>query len=284
VKSAAHGKPKACVIGWPVAHSRSPLIHRFWLERLKIEGSYELAAVAPADFPAFVHDLAWNGFAGANVTLPHKRKAFELCDITTTTAARLKAVNTVWIKAGKLCGDNTDAAAFAGALDQDAPGWDVKFRKAVVIGAGGAARAIVYALKLRGIKRIFLINRSKERAAELAADFGASIEVVDFPDLPGVLAGAGLLINTTSLGMRGQPPLVIDLAPLPPDAVVSDIVYVPLETALIGAAKARGLRAVSGVGMLLHQAVPGFERWFGMKPCVTPELRSVVEADISAAA
>ena len=284
MKSAAHGKPKACVIGWPVAHSRSPLIHRFWLERLKIEGSYELAAVAPADFPAFVHDFARNGFAGANVTLPHKRKAFELCDITTTTAARLKAVNTVWIEAGKLCGDNTDVAAFAGALDQGAPGWDVNFRKAVVIGAGGAARAIVYALKLRGIKRIFLINRSKERAAELAADFGASIKVVDFPDLPGVLAGAGLLINTTSLGMRGQPPLVIDLAPLPPDAVISDIVYVPVETALIGAAKARGLRAVSGVGMLLHQAVPGFERWFGMKPCVTPELRGVVEADISAAA
>jgi shikimate dehydrogenase len=280
VKSAAHGKPKACVIGWPVAHSRSPLIHRFWLERLKIEGSYELAAVAPADFPAFVHDLARHGFAGANVTLPHKQTAFELCDVTTTTAARLKAVNTLWIEAGKLCGDNTDAAAFAGALDQDAPGWDINSRKVVVIGAGGAARAIVYSLTLRGMKRIFLINRTKERAAELAADFGASIEVGDFPDL----SGANLLINTTSLGMRGQPPLAIDLAPLPPDAVVSDIVYVPLETAVIRAAKARGLRAVSGVGMLLHQAVPGFERWFGMKPCVTPELRGVVEADISAAA
>jgi shikimate dehydrogenase len=280
VKSPAHGKPKACVIGWPVAHSRSPLIHRFWLERLKIEGSYELAAVAPAGFPAFVRDLARHGFAGANVTSPHKQKAFELCDVTTTTAARLKAVNTLWIEAGKLCGDNTDAAAFVGALDQDAPAWDINSRKAVVIGAGGAARAIVYALKLRGMRRIFLINRTKERAAELASDFGASIEVVDFPDLP----GADLLVNTTSLGMRGQPPLAIDLAPLPPDAVVSDIVYVPIETAVIRAAKARGLRAVSGIGMLLHQAVPGFERWFGMKPCVTPELRRLVEADISAAA
>jgi shikimate dehydrogenase len=283
VTSPAHGKPKACVIGWPVAHSRSPLIHRFWLDRLKIEGSYELAAVPPADFPAFVHDLARQGFAGANVTLPHKQTAFELCDVTTTTAACLKVVNTLWIEAGKLCGDNTDTAAFVDALDQDAPGWDANSRTAVVIGAGGAARAIVYALKLRGVRRIFLINRTKERAAELASDFGASIEVMDFADLPVVLGGANLFVNTTSLGMPGQPPLAIDLAPLPPEAVVSDIVYVPLETALIRAAKARGLRAVSGVGMLLHQAVPGFERWFGMKPCVTPELRSLVEADIGSA-
>ncbi|MGI8570063.1 MAG: shikimate dehydrogenase [Methylocella sp.] len=283
MKSPAYGKPKACVIGWPVAHSRSPLIHRFWLERLKIEGSYELAAVAPAGFPAFVQGLARQGFAGANVTFPHKQEAFDLCDVWTTTAACLKAVNTLWIEAGKLCGDNTDAAGFACALDQDAPGWDIDARKAVVIGAGGAARAIVYALKLRGMKRIFLINRTKVRALELASEFGASIEAVDFPGLPGALPGANLLVNTTSLGMRGQPPLAIDLAPLPPDAVVADIVYVPLETALMRAATTRGLRAVSGIGMLLHQAVPGFERWFGVKPCVTPELRGLVEADIAAA-
>jgi shikimate dehydrogenase len=283
VKSFAHGNPKACVVGWPVAHSRSPLIHRFWLEHLKIEGSYELADVAPADFPAFVRDLARLGFVGANVTLPHKQTAFELCDVRTETAARLKVVNTLWIEAGKLCGDNTDAAGFAAALDQEVLGWDMNSRKAVVIGAGGAARAIVYALKLRGTKRVFLINRTNERAAKLAAEFGAPIEVVDFPDLPSALAGTDLLVNTTSLGMRGQPPLAIDLGSLPPDAVVSDIVYIPIETALIRAARARGLRAVSGIGMLLHQAAPGFERWFGMKPCVTPELRSVVEADIAAA-
>jgi shikimate dehydrogenase len=282
VTSPGHGKPKACVIGWPVAHSRSPLIHRFWLERLKVDGSYELAAVAPADFPAFVHDLARQGFAGANVTLPHKQKAFELCDVTTETAACLQAVNTLWMEAGKLYGDNTDAAGFVSALDQDAPEWDAGSRTAVVIGAGGAARAVLYALALRGMKHIFLVNRTKARAAELASDFGAAIEVVDFSDLPGVLAGADLLVNTTSLGMRGQPTLAIDLAPLPLGAVVSDIVYIPLETALITAAKARGLRAVPGIGMLLHQAVPGFERWFGIKPCVTPELRSVVEADIAA--
>ncbi len=282
--SMVQGKPKACVIGWPVAHSRSPLIHRFWLDRLKIEGSYELAAVAPPDFPAFVHELARQGFAGANVTLPHKQTAFELCDVTTATAARLRAVNTLWIEAGKLCGDNTDVAGFVGSLDQDAPGWDITSGNAVVVGAGGAARAIVYALKLRGMDRILLINRTKERAAELASEFGVPIEVVDFPDLPGALAGAKLLVNTTSLGMRGQPPLAIDLTPLPPDAVVSDIVYIPLQTELIRTARARGLRAVFGIGMLLHQAVPGFERWFGIKPCVTPELRNVVEADIAAAA
>ncbi len=281
--SVVQGKPKACVIGWPVAHSRSPLIHRFWLDRLKINGSYELAAVAPPDFPAFVRELARRGFAGANVTLPHKQMAFELCDVMTTTAARLKAVNTLWIEAGKLCGDNTDAAGFMGSLDQDSPGWDINSGNAVVIGAGGAARAIVYALTLRGMNRILLINRTKGRAAELASDFGASIDVVDFHDLPGALAGANLLVNTTSLGMRGQPPFAIDLTPLPPHAVVSDIVYVPLETELIRTAQARGLRAVSGIGMLLHQAVPGFERWFGIKPCVTPELRGVVEADLAAA-
>ena len=284
MKFSAHGKPKACVIGWPVAHSRSPLIHRFWLKRFKIEGSYELAAVAPAGFPDFLRNLARQGFAGANVTLPHKQAAFELCDIRTGAAARLKVVNTLWIEAGKLCGDNTDAAGFVGALDQDAPGWDINSGTAVVIGAGGAARAIVYSLKQRGMKRIYLINRSMARAAELASDFGASIEVGDFPVLPDTLPGANLLVNATSLGMRGEPPLAIDLAPLPADAVVSDIVYVPLETELIRAARARGLRAVPGIGMLLHQAVPGFERWFGTKPCVTPELRSLVETDIQAAA
>jgi shikimate dehydrogenase len=282
VTSLAQSNPKACVIGWPVAHSRSPLIHRFWLERLKIAGAYELAAVAPDDFPAFVRGLARNGFVGANVTLPHKQSAFELCDVTFPAAKRLKAVNTLWIEAGKLCGDNSDCHGFLGALDQDAPGWDQGSRTAVVLGAGGAARAIVHALQLRGMTRIFLVNRTRERAEKLAGDFEAPAEVVDFVDLPGAMAGAGLLVNTTSLGMRGQPALMVDLAPLPPRAIVSDIVYVPLETLLVKGAKARGLRAVSGVGMLLHQAVPGFERWFGEKPHVTAELRGLVEADILA--
>jgi len=282
VTSAPHSIPRACVIGWPVAHSRSPLIHRFWLQSLGISGSYELAAVAPAGFPDFVRSLGQQGFVGANVTLPHKQTAFALCDVRLPAAQRLKAVNTLWIEAGQLCGDNTDCAGFLGAMDQDSPGWDRGPGAAVVLGAGGAARAIVYALLLRNITRIFLVNRTREHATKLAADFGAPVEVVDFGDLPDAMASAGLLVNTTSLGMRGQPPLAIDLAPLPPHAVVSDIVYVPLETELLKVAKARGLRAVSGIGMLLHQAVPGFTRWFGKNPHVTAELRGLAEADILA--
>ncbi len=275
-------RSKACVIGWPVAHSRSPLIHRFWLERLHIAGSYELAAVAPEDFVGFVQGLARHGFIGANVTLPHKETAFLLCDVTLPAAERLKAVNTLWIEAGLLRGDNTDCAGFLGAMDHEAPGWDETLGTAVVLGAGGAARAIVHALQSRGKQRIFVVNRTKARAINLAADFGAPVEVVDFGDLPDAMAGAGLLVNTTSLGMRGQPPLSLDLAPLPVQAIVSDIVYVPLETPLVKAAKARGLKAVPGLGMLLHQAVPGFERWFGQRPEVTLELRRLIEADISA--
>jgi len=280
--SSPQGKPRACVIGWPVAHSRSPLIHRFWLESLNIAGSYELAAVTPADFPDFVGHLQGHGFVGANVTLPHKQTAFALCDVKLPAAERLKAVNTLWIEAGKLCGDNTDCAGFLGALDQDAPAWDSAPGTAVVLGAGGSARAIVYALLLRKMTRILLFNRSRDHAAKLASDFGAPVEVVDFGDLRDAMAGARLLVNTTSLGMRGQPPLTIDLTPLPPHAVVSDIVYVPLETPLVKAAKTRGLRAVPGIGMLLHQAAPGFERWFGKRPHVTAELRGLVEADIAA--
>jgi len=283
VTPSAPGNKKACVIGWPVAHSRSPLIHRFWLDQHKIAGSYELAAVAPSDFPVFVRELGGRGFMGGNVTLPHKQTAFELCDVTLAAAKRLKAVNTLWIERGKLCGDNTDCAGFLGALDQEAPGWERTVGTVVVLGAGGATRAIVYALQLRGMKRIYLVNRTKGRADELASDFGAPVETVDFGDLPDVMAGAGLLVNATSLGMRGQPPLTVDLAPLPPHAVVSDIVYVPLETDLLRAARARGLKTVSGIGMLLHQAAPSFERWFGRRPEVTAELRSLVETDILAA-
>jgi shikimate dehydrogenase len=278
------GGPKACIIGWPAGHSRSPLIHRFWLDNLHISGSYERAAVAPEAFADFIRDLAGNGFIGANVTLPHKQKAFELCDVATAAAAKLQAVNTLWLENGKLCGDNTDVAGFLGALDEDAPGWDKRLRKAVVLGAGGAARAILHGLQLRGAERIVLVNRTKARADEVAAlagqVSGQAIEVADFADPRGVLAGADLLVNTTSLGMKGQPSLDIDLEPLPMVAIVCDIVYVPLETALLQQARAGGRRTVSGVGMLLHQAAPGFARWFGATPRVTAELRALVEADV----
>ncbi len=276
-------KPKACVIGWPVCHSRSPLIHRYWLDQLQIEGSYERIEVTAEGFPGFMGNFARLGYAGGNVTLPHKEPAFEYCVRTTETAACLKAVNTLWVEAGKLYGDNTDVAGFLAALDQEAPGWDFHSGHAVVVGAGGAARAIVYALKLRSIRRILLVNRTKARAAAIAAIIGPPVEVVDYSGLQQSLTKASLLVNTTSLGMAGQPPLTIDLKALPTEATVSDLVYVPLETSLIKAAKTRGLRAVSGISMLLYQAVPGFERWFGVRPSVTAELRSVIEADISAA-
>jgi shikimate dehydrogenase len=270
---------KACVVGWPIAHSRSPIIHKFWLTHLGLAGSYDSVAVTPPDFVAFAHDLAANGFVGANVTIPHKQTAFEVCGKVTPTAASLGAVNTLWLEHGALCGDNTDVAGFLAALDEEAPGWDRAEGHAVVLGAGGAARAVVHALRHRG-KRVLLANRTRARAESLATDAGAGVEVYDWARLPSALEGASLLVNTTSLGMKGHPALDIDLAPLPPHAVVNDIVYFPLETALLRAAKSRGLRTVSGVGMLLHQAAPGFERWFGVRPSVTPELRRLVEVDV----
>ncbi|MBO0733220.1 MAG: shikimate dehydrogenase [Methylocapsa sp.] len=274
---------KACIIGFPVRHSRSPLIHEYWLDLYGIKGSYERAEVRAGDFPGFMDHFAALGFAGGNVTLPHKQAAFKRCLQTTETAARLKAVNTLWFESGKLCGDNTDAAGFLAALDQDAPGWDDVRAQAVVLGAGGAARAIAYALQLRGAARIWLVNRTRARADALAADLGPPIEAADDSALPRLLSQASLLVNTTSLGMLGQPRLHLGLDPLPEKAAVCDIVYVPLETELIKAAKARALRAVPGIGMLLHQAVPGFERWFGVRPSVTKELRSIIQADIPAA-
>lgn len=277
--------PRACIIGWPVAHSRSPLIHNHWLARYGLEGSYERAAVAPEDFESFVRSLAEQGFVGGNVTLPHKEKAFELCEVTTETASRLGAANTLWLEGGRLYGDNTDGEGFLGALDQDAPGWDARKAFAVVLGAGGAARAVVDALVERGIERIVVVNRTGARAEEVAARAGGRVEVADWDRRAEVLAGADLLVNTTSLGMVGQPPLEIALAALQStavSAVVCDIVYVPLETPLLREARALGSRAVSGIGMLLHQAVPGFRRWFGVTPTVTPELRALVEADVLA--
>jgi shikimate dehydrogenase len=282
--SAGSGLRRACVIGWPVAHSRSPMIHGFWLARYGIDGSYERAAVEPDQLEGFVHGLAGHGFVGGNVTLPYKEKAIALCAEASETARRLGAVNTLWLEDGRLLGDNTDGEGFLGALDQDAPGWDARSAPAVVIGAGGAARAVVDALLVRGAERIVVVNRTRARAEDIAARTGGRVACADWDARADVLGGAGLLVNTTSLGMVGQPPLEIDLAALPARAVVCDIVYVPLETELLRRARECGLRSVSGVGMLLHQAVPGFRRWFGVTPVVTPDLRRRVEADIAASA
>ncbi|HLH11440.1 MAG TPA: shikimate dehydrogenase [Methylovirgula sp.] len=271
---------RAFIIGWPVEHSRSPLIHRYWLKRLHIEGDYERVPVSPDALEDFLASFADQGFVGGNVTIPHKEAAFRFCGATTQVAAQLEAVNTLWIDGGNLHGDNTDAAGFLAAIDEEAPGWGKDLGKVVVLGAGGAARSIIYALIMRGAREVLVINRTIARGQDLRRRLGAAIAAKSFADLPGALADADLLVNTTSLGMRGEAPLEIDLSPLPARAIVADIVYVPLETDLLRQARARGLRTLSGLGMLLHQAVPGFEHWFGRKPEVTAELRALIAADI----
>lgn len=275
---------RAFVIGQPIAHSRSPLIHGHWLRAMNIAGSYERIEVSPSDVPGFVRGLAQSGFAGGNVTIPHKEAVFAAVDAATPRAARLGAVNTLWLdRYGRLMGDNTDGDGFVSGLDQAAPGWDTPCDTAVVLGAGGAARAIVSALADRGVGRIVVANRTTARAeglVELAPD---RIAVVPWSALPETLARCDLLVNTTQLGMTGQPPLDVALDPLHAAAVVTDIVYVPLETPLLAQARRRGLRVADGLGMLLHQAVPGFTHWFGQVPRVTPDLRALVEADLAGA-
>ena len=272
---------RACVIGWPIEHSRSPAIHGYWLKHYKIDGDYRAEAVRQEDVAAFLNSLAVKGYVGANVTLPHKEEALRLADSVDAAAQAIGAANTLWLdEAGKLHASNTDAYGFMTNLEQQAPGWNDKKRPVIVLGAGGAARAILYGLIEAGVGKILLLNRSRDRAEALAKIFGRNIEVRDWSQRSSALAGGGLLVNTTSLGMAGKPPLDLDLAALPKDAVVADIVYNPLETELLAAARVRGNRVVDGLGMLLYQAVPGFERWFGVRPEVTGELRKQVEATL----
>ena len=272
---------RACVIGWPIEHSRSPAIHGYWLKHYKIDGDYRAEAVRPEDVAAFLNSLAVEGYVGANVTLPHKEEALRLADSVDAAAQAIGAANTLWLdKAGKLHASNTDAFGFITNLEREAPGWKDKKRPVVVLGAGGAARAILYGLIEASVGRILLLNRSRDRAESLAKNFGGDIEVRDWSQRNEALSGAGLLVNTTSLGMVGKLPLDLDLAGLLKDAVVADIVYNPLETELLAAARARGNRVVDGLGMLFYQAVPGFEHWFGVRPEVTAELRKQVEATL----
>jgi shikimate dehydrogenase len=275
---------RACVIGWPVEHSRSPLIHRYWLDRYGIAGAYDKEAVPPEEIEAFLRSLAARGYAGANVTLPHKETALAAAEVADDAARTIGAANTLWLDgAGRLQASNTDAYGFMTHLSQEAPDWNRGGRPVMVLGAGGAARAIIHGLIAGGAVKILLANRSQDRAAALAKAFGQAVTVVPWQERSKVLAGCGLLVNTTSLGMTGKPPLEIDLAALPPDAIVADIVYSPLETKLLAAAAARGNRTVDGLGMLLHQAVPGFERWFGVRPEVTPQLRAHVAKSLAEA-
>lgn len=281
----ATGLRAACLIGWPAAHSRSPLIHHYWLRTLGIEGGYVIEAVPPDDLRDFVLRLSLRGFAGANVTIPHKENVLEL----STPDARARAIgaaNTLWFADGELHSTNTDVEGFINNLDACAQGWEHGWDRAdeaLVLGAGGSSRAVVFGLIERGVKRVHLVNRTLSRAQALAERFGEAVQAANWEQIGELLPRARLLVNTTSLGMRGQGPLEVDVGRLAADAVVADLVYVPLETELLKAAKARGLRTADGLGMLLHQAVRGFELWFGQRPQVTPELRAIVEADLTKA-
>jgi shikimate dehydrogenase len=272
---------RACIMGHPVAHSRSPMIHNFWLKQLGIAGSYDFMDLTPEQFPDFVTHFAERGYVGGNVTVPHKEAAFRLAEHRDAAAETVGAVNVLWLENGRLMGGNSDVHGFVANLDDRAPGWDVKDGFAVILGAGGAARGAVYALLQRGV-RVALVNRTSSRAVELAAHYGGATSAHGWNALDGLLPRADLLVNCTSLGMVGKDPLAIDLAPLKSSAVVYDIVYVPLDTALLADARRRGHRTVDGLGMLLQQAGYGFNKWFGAQPAVTPELRALCEADIVA--
>lgn len=271
---------KACVIGFPIKHSRSPLIHNYWLQQLGIKGTYEKLEVPPDQLSAFLHSMAENGYTGCNVTIPHKEEVFEHVIINDELTKQIGAVNTIYTHDGKKYGLNTDAYGFISNLKDGCPEWTTQQQTCVLIGAGGAARAIVAALKNDGAKAIHIFNRTVVRAKALAKVFGDKVYAHDFSDLNSILPEADLLVNSTSLGMAGQPPLTIRLQHLPKSCVVTDIVYTPLQTELLLAAKSNGNQIVDGIGMLLHQAVPGFEKWFGIRPEVTAKLRQLVLKDL----
>jgi shikimate dehydrogenase len=273
-------KPIACIVGWPVKHSRSPVIHRYWLNEYGIEGDYVLHPVEPENIAAFFANFATSGFVGCNVTVPHKEAAYAAVARRDAAAKESGALNTLWLEDGVLVGASTDPVGFLSNLDEEVPGWDENKGAAVVLGAGGSARAIVWGLLQRGFAPVYVVNRDAARPKALAKLFGDRVKPAAWADVPSLLITARVLVNTTTLGMTGQPPLKIDLAPLPKDAVVNDIVYVPSVTGLIAAARARNLRVAGGLGMLLHQAVPGFEHWFGRRPEVTPALRAAVQKSI----
>lgn len=275
------GKAKlAGVIGWPVKHSKSPPLHGYWLEKYGIDGGYVPLLVDPKDFETAIRGLQASGFCGCNVTVPHKENALKIADETTPRAAKIGAANTlVFREDGSIHADNTDGYGFYEALIQDAPDWKPEAGPAVVLGAGGASRAILVALVEAGVPEIRLTNRSKERAENLVNELDGPIQVVDWDERHQALAGCNLLTNTTTLGMEGQHMLEIDLCDLPETATVNDIVYVPLITNLLAKSRAHGCTIVDGLGMLLHQARPGFHAWFGTDPVVDQSLRDFVLKD-----
>lgn len=270
----------ACVIGWPVEHSRSPLLHGYWLKKYGIDGAYTKRAVAPEAVAGFLQSLRANGYVGCNVTVPHKAAAFSAADEREDSANAVSAANTLWLSDGKLVAANTDTYGYMTNLSQQAPGWDRRDAPVSILGAGGAARAIVFGFLDAGVSEIRVFNRTRARAETLAQQFGSCVKVFDWSQREAGSRDSAVLVNTTTIGMNGAGTLDFDLAGFDPECVVSDIVYVPLETELLRKAKSQGLRTVDGVGMLLHQGVPGFEKWFGVRPEVTDELRNLIVGDI----
>jgi shikimate dehydrogenase len=273
---------RACVIGWPIEHSRSPAIHSYWLNRYGIDGSYTKEAVPPGKLEGFLRLLATNGYRGCNVTIPHKEEALHIADEADATARSIGAANTLWLEDGRLYATNTDAYGYMTYLAARAPGWQKRDVHVSILGAGGAARAIVYGFLESGVGEIRVMNRTRDRAEALARDFGPRVKIVDWNERSVASRDAAVLVNSTSVGLKGEGTLDIDFTGFHPDCVVSDIVYVPLETALIREARRHGLKTVDGLGMLLHQAVPGFEKWFGVRPEVTDELYKSIASGIEA--
>lgn len=278
-------KRRAFVIGWPIDHSRSPLIHNYWLDQYGLEGVYEKIPIEPTSLGKFLATVSENGFVGGNITIPHKENAFALVAKSDDISNALGAINTVWISDGKLMGSNTDGYGFLANLDDRSPGWDHNIRKsrgALVLGAGGASRAIIYGLVQRGFDPVVIANRTHSKAEHLAEKFGSSCHAIPLHQITEFAGSASLIVNTTSLGMGGgdDRELPHNLDVVAADALVHDIVYTPLTTPFLAAAKERGLCTIDGLGMLLHQAVPGFEKWFGVKPEVTPQLRQILLADL----
>lgn len=273
-------KTRAFVAGFPISHSRSPLIHNHWVRQFGIDGHYEALEITPEKFEAFIADLKkGENYRGGNVTIPHKEAAYRLADNPDELAEELGASNTLWLEDGLLHATNTDGHGFTANLDHHRAGWD-QVDTAVILGAGGASRSVIQSLRNRGIKEIHVVNRTIDRARQLADHFGPAIHAQPMAALSEVLKGAGLFVNTTSLGMDGAEEMAVDFTPLAQNALVTDIVYVPLKTSFLLQAEEQGFSTVDGLGMLLHQAVPGFEKWFGRRPTVENDLRQRVIDDM----
>ena len=270
---------KAFVLGHPIAHSRSPLIHNHWIKTYGLKGSYEAIDVAPGTLDEFLNRVRSGEFAGGNITVPLKEEAYSAVDALTDTAKSIGAVNTVYMENGKLWGDNTDAYGFSANLADRTHDWANK-HTALVIGAGGAARAIVKSLMDAGFAEIRILNRTLNRAEELAQAFGPIVRAAPLADFAKLVPAADLIVNTSSIGLDGKDEMSFNFSHAKPSALVTDIVYVPLQTGFLKSAQLAGLKTIDGLGMLLHQAVPGFERWFGARPDVTLQLRAMIEADL----